>query len=57
MLNLLYAIAAGSAIFLAFLVVSVRKGENTMDHRWLGVFLLLLGLFMLDDSLWVYGIY
>ncbi|MBK8566536.1 MAG: AraC family transcriptional regulator [Saprospiraceae bacterium] len=57
MLNLLNAITAGSAVFLAFLVVTVRRDANAAANRWLGVFMLLVGLFMLDDSLVVFGIY
>lgn len=57
MLNLLNALTAGSAVFLAFLVVTVRREANTAANRWLGAFLLLVGLFMLDDSLLLYGIY
>lgn len=57
MLNLLNAHTAGCAIFLAFLVVTVRRDANAAANRWLGAFLLLVGLFMLDDSLVVYGIY
>lgn len=57
MLNLLNVISSGSAIFLAFLVVTVRRDANTAANRWLGVFLLQVGLFILDDSLVVYGIY
>lgn len=57
MLNLLNAIAAGSAIFLAFLVITVRRDANVAANRWLGLFLWLLGLFMLDDSCLVFGIY
>lgn len=57
MLNLIHALASGSAIFLAFLVVAVRQDANVSANRWLGLFLLLVGLFMLDDSLLVYGIY
>ena len=57
MLNLLNALTAGSAIFLAFLVVTVRRDANAAANRWLGVFMLLVGLFMLDDSLVVFGIY
>jgi|GEM_PF-4221686 AraC-like DNA-binding protein len=51
MLNLIATLTAGSAIFLAFLVVAVRQDANVAANRWLGVFLSLLGLFMLDDSL------
>ncbi len=57
MYNLLQAITAGCAVFLAFLVVTVRRDTNAVANRWLGVFVLLVGLFMLDDSLLVYGIY
>lgn len=57
MYNLLQAITAGCAIFLAFLVVTVRRDTNAAANRWLAAFLLLVGLFMLDDSLLVYGIY
>lgn len=57
MLNLLNVVAASSAIFLAFLVAAVRQDTNKAANRWLATFLLLVGLFMLDDSLVVYGIY
>jgi AraC-like DNA-binding protein len=57
MLNLLQVITAGCAIFLAFLVVTVRRDTNAVANRWLGAFVLLVGLFMLDDSLLVFGIY
>jgi len=57
MLNLLHALSAGCAIFLAFLVVALRQHTNTIANRWLAFFLLMLGLFMLDDSFMVYGIY
>jgi AraC-like DNA-binding protein len=57
MYNLLQAITAGCAIFLAFLVATVRRDTNAAANRWLAAFLLLVGLFMLDDSLLVYGIY
>ncbi len=57
MLDLLQAIIAGCAIFLAFLVGTVRQNANTVANRWLAAFLLLLGCFMLDDSLAVFGIY
>lgn len=57
MFNLLQAITAGCAIFLAFLVVTVRRDTNAAANRWLAAFLLLVGLFMIDDSLLVYGIY
>lgn len=57
MLNLLNAIAAGSAVFLAFLVATVRRDANATANRWLGIFLLLVGLLILDDSLLAYGVY
>ena len=57
MLNLLNVITAGTSIFLAFLVFTVRRDTNTLANRWLAAFLLLVGLFILDDSLVVYGIY
>lgn len=57
MLNLLNVIGSGSAIFLAFLVITVRRSTNTIANRWLGAFLLELGLFILDDSLAVFGVY
>ncbi len=57
MLNLLNVIAAASAIFLAFLVATVRQDANVAANRWLALFLLIVGLFILDDSLVVYGIY
>ncbi len=57
MLNLLNALTAGSAIFLAFLVVMVRRDANAAANRWLGIFLCIVGFFMLDDSLLVYGLY
>jgi AraC-like DNA-binding protein len=57
MLNLINAITAGTAIFLALMIVTVRKDVNVRANRRLGVFILLVGLFMLDDSLVVYGIY
>jgi AraC-like DNA-binding protein len=57
MYNLLQAITAGCAIFLAFLVVTIRRDTNAAANCWLAAFLLLTGLFMLDDSLLVYGIY
>ena len=57
MLNLLQALAAGCAIFLAFLVFTVRQETNTLANRWLAAFLLLLGCFVIDDSLAVFGIY
>lgn len=57
MLNLLSSITAGNAIFLAFLVMTVRRDANTTANRWLGAFMCLLGLFLLEDSFYVYGIY
>ncbi len=57
MLDLLQALVAGCAIFLAFLVCTVRQDTNTLANRWLGAFLFLLGCFMLDDGLAVFGIY
>ena len=57
MLDVLNIVVAGSAFFLAFLVISVRREANTVANRWLAFFLLCLGLFILDDSLIVFGIY
>ncbi|MCA0237484.1 MAG: helix-turn-helix domain-containing protein [Bacteroidetes bacterium] len=57
MLNLLNAIAGGSAIFLAFLALTVRQDVNKAANRLLGVFLFLVGLFMMDDSLLISGVY
>jgi AraC-like DNA-binding protein len=57
MFNIFNIIAAGSAIFLAFLVVTVRRDANANANRWLGVFLFFVGLFILDDSLLIGGIY
>ncbi len=57
MLNIFNTIAGGSAIFLTFLVVTVRRDTNTVANRWLGTFLLLVGLFILDDSLLIGGVY
>jgi hypothetical protein len=57
MLNLIATLTAGSAIFWAFLVVAIRQDANVAANRWLGLFLGLLGLFILDDSLLAYGIY
>jgi len=57
MLNLLHALTAGCAFFLSFLVFSVRMDTNTVANRWLAAFLCLLGFFMIDDSLAVFGIY
>jgi hypothetical protein len=57
MFNIFNIIAGGTAIFLAFLVVTVRRDANTIANRWLGAFLLLVGLFILDDSLLIGGIY
>lgn len=57
MLNLLHALTAGCAFFLSFLVFSVRMDTNTVANRWLAAFLCLLGFFLIDDSLAVFGIY
>lgn len=57
MLNILNTITAGSAIFLAFLVFAVRHDVNPGANRWLALFLGLLGIFLLEDSLVNYGIY
>lgn len=57
MFDLIHTLAAGSALFLAFLVAVARRDENRLANRWLAVFLLVLGIFILDDSLLVYGIY
>jgi AraC-like DNA-binding protein len=57
MLNILNAITAGSAIFLAFMILAVRRDANRAANRWLAVFLVLFGLFLLDDTLVCYGIY
>ena len=57
MLNLIHAMAAGCAFFLSFLVFTVRRETNTIANRWLAAFLCLLGCFMIDDSLYVFGIY
>lgn len=57
MLNLIHALTAGCAFFLSFLLFSTRRKTNTVANRWLAAFLCLLGFFMLDDSLQVYGIY
>lgn len=55
--NLLHVTTAGCAIFLAFLVVTVRRDANAVANRWLAAFLLILGCFLLDDSFMVFGIY
>lgn len=57
MFDLFQAINAGCSIFLAFLVITVRRDTNFAANCWLGAYLLLVGLFLLDDSLVVYGIY
>lgn len=57
MLDLLYALAAGSAILLGFLVVTTRRETNVLANRWLALFLVLLGIFMLDDSLVIFNVY
>ncbi len=57
MLNLLNALSGGSAVFLAFLVFTVRRDTNDLANRWLAAFLLGLGAFILDENLALYGIY
>lgn len=57
MLDLLHVITAGSTFFLAFLVFTLMRDANPSANRWLAIFLLILGLFLIDDSLLVYGIY
>lgn len=57
MYDILNTITAGNALFLAFLVLAVRKDTNSAANRWLAAFLILLGLFLLDDALLVYGVY
>ncbi|MEO7176213.1 MAG: helix-turn-helix domain-containing protein [Saprospiraceae bacterium] len=57
MLNILNTITAGSVIFLAFLILSVRRDANRAANGWLALFLVLLGIFLLDDTLVIYGIY
>jgi AraC-like DNA-binding protein len=57
MLKLIFALCAGNVLFLAFLVVTVRRTENTLANRWLALFFLLMGLFMLDDVFLLFGVY
>jgi hypothetical protein len=57
MLNILNAITAGSAIFLAFMILAVRRDANRAANLWLAVFLGLFGFFLLDDTLVCYHIY
>jgi AraC-like DNA-binding protein len=57
MMDLLQTITAGAAFFLAFLVVTVRTHDNVVANRWLALFLFLVGIFILDGSLLVFGSY
>ena len=57
MLNILNTITAGSVIFLAFLILSVRRDANRAANGWLALFLSLLGIFLLDDTMVCYGMY
>jgi AraC-like DNA-binding protein len=57
MLNLLNALAAGSAFLLAFLMLVLRQQVNRIANRWLSLFFFLLGLSLLDGSLKAMGIY
>ncbi len=57
MLNLLLAITTGSALFLAFLVCTLRGNTNVIANRWLAAFVLMLGCLLLDSCLASFGIY
>lgn len=56
MLKLLNILTAGSAIFLAFLVLTVRRDVNTTANRWLALFLFFLSIALFDGNLTTYGI-
>jgi AraC-like DNA-binding protein len=57
MLNLINVLSTGSAIFLAFLVFTVRRDVNVVANRWLGLFLLLLSTALFDGNLMMEEIY
>ena len=56
MLTLLNVLSTGSAIFLSFLVLTVRREVNIIANRWLALFLLLLSSALFDGNLKIYGI-
>jgi hypothetical protein len=55
MLTLLNVLSTGSAIFLSFLVLTVRREVNIIANRWLALFLLLLSSALFDGNLKIYG--
>lgn len=57
MLNLLTIITSGSSFFLAFLVLTTLGNTNLVANRWLGFFLVLLSIVLIDDSLLILGVY
>ncbi len=56
MLVFLSVLAAASALFLSFLVFTVRQDANVTANRWLAAFLLSLGIFMIEDGLYEFGV-
>ena len=56
MLTLLNVLSTGSAIFLSFLVLTVRREVNIIANRWLALFLLLLSSALFDGNLKIYGL-
>jgi AraC-like DNA-binding protein len=57
MLNILNAVTAGNTLFLAFMILTVRRDYNRAANRWLALFLGMFGIFLFDDTLVCYGIY
>jgi len=56
MLTLLNVLTTGSAVFLSFLVLTVRSEVNIIANRWLALFLLLLSMALFDGNVQIYGI-
>jgi hypothetical protein len=56
MLTLLNVLSTGSAIFLSFLVLTVRREVNIIANLWLALFLLLLSSALFDGNLKIYGL-
>lgn len=55
MLTLLNVLSTGSAVFLSFLVLTVRREVNVIANRWLALFLLLLSSALFDGNLKIFG--
>lgn len=56
LLDLLHVLTTGGAMMLAFLLFS-SSGPNRKANRWLSLFLLMLGLTLLDGAFTVMGLY